>query len=354
MNTSFWNGFDIITSGRALLSVWKEAFGDDFGSVEPFLVPTTELAQVWPCPRAPSCGCDHEVREDLEGGFVAVCTCGDGDCEPVGLEPGDLAIHALDKAALGVAVASALGLRTAQRDHEPHGGRTVAAGLEASVHAPAYLCLANSSATLMREAELLLGEGAAPFLLLTPTATFWSSEMDSTLRRAGCASLALPAVLEPAPDGGFRLSCPIEPLVEQWSQRIAASQEAGTTLRSIHRELVELRRKASSPAASDQAQPDEDVARSAFALVQRLDSERKQAPPTMLTVFRLYCMEELSVAQIARKCECGKATVVRRLAMLRQRTEHRPETTSAASHRIWRRWKSNSKIPAPATSTERT
>ena len=39
----------------------------------------------------------------------------------------------------------------------------------------------------------------------------------------------------------------------------------------------------------------------------------------MLTVFRLYCMEGLSAAQIARKCKCSRPIVFIRLKLLRRK-----------------------------------
>ena len=65
---------------------------------------------------------------------------------------------------------------------------------------------------------------------------------------------------------------------------------------------------------------DEEAARSAFAIVNALDSERPLTAPTILTVFRLYCVEERSAADIARACACSKATVVGRLNLIHKKT----------------------------------
>jgi hypothetical protein len=64
---------------------------------------------------------------------------------------------------------------------------------------------------------------------------------------------------------------------------------------------------------------DTDLATRVFALVQKLDTDKPLKPPTLLTVFRLYCIEELSCDQIAHECKTTKTTVVRRLAMIRSR-----------------------------------
>src|SRR5882672_4110150 len=68
------------------------------------------------------------------------------------------------------------------------------------------------------------------------------------------------------------------------------------------------------------AAPSENVARAAFALLEKLDSGRRRPPPSIPKVFRLYCIDSLSAAQVARKCRCSKAAVIRRLNLIRQKT----------------------------------
>ncbi len=52
-------------------------------------------------------------------------------------------------------------------------------------------------------------------------------------------------------------------------------------------------------------------------------SRRKS--PTLYTVFQLYCIEELTIPQTARKCRCSLGTVANRLNLLRARTGVAPE-----------------------------
>jgi hypothetical protein len=83
-----------------------------------------------------------------------------------------------------------------------------------------------------------------------------------------------------------------------------------------------------------QEPPDEDAARRAFALVQQLDTDTPSKPPSTLTVFRLYCIEELSIPRIARKCGCSVGTVANRLALLRAKTGVAPESLRRLSGHI--------------------
>jgi hypothetical protein len=69
----------------------------------------------------------------------------------------------------------------------------------------------------------------------------------------------------------------------------------------------------------------ENVARQAFELVRKLDEGHTARGPSLLTVFRLYCMNEMSAERIARQCGCSKATVINRLRVLAEKTGVSPE-----------------------------
>lgn len=75
----------------------------------------------------------------------------------------------------------------------------------------------------------------------------------------------------------------------------------------------------------------EDLARSAFALLQKLELDAPLKAPSVLTVFRLYCVDGFSADRVARKCRCGKATVIRRLQFIEARTGMKPEQFRAVS-----------------------
>jgi len=87
--------------------------------------------------------------------------------------------------------------------------------------------------------------------------------------------------------------------------------------------LLPRAEKELSPVAAERVT--EDVARSAFALLQKLDMDAPLKAPSALTVFRLYCVDGLSADRVARKCGCGKATVMRRLRFIEARTRVKAE-----------------------------
>jgi hypothetical protein len=75
----------------------------------------------------------------------------------------------------------------------------------------------------------------------------------------------------------------------------------------------------------------EDVARSAFALLQKLELDAPLKAPSALKVFTLYCVEGYSANQVARKCRCAKGTVMSRLRFIETVTRTRPEDFRAMS-----------------------
>jgi hypothetical protein len=86
-------------------------------------------------------------------------------------------------------------------------------------------------------------------------------------------------------------------------------------------------------AARGDARPtvSEDVARSAFALLQKLELDAPLKAPSVLAVFRLYCVDGFSADQVARKCRCAKGTVMSRLRFIEERTGVPPEQFRAMS-----------------------
>src|SRR5207253_8462211 len=103
-------------------------------------------------------------------------------------------------------------------------------------------------------------------------------------------------------------------------------REEASVLKKIHQAIADVQEGVSEPGTAGTARAiPEDVARGAFALVQKLDLETLSSPPTLLTVFRMYCIEVLSAELIAKKCQCSKSTVLRRLRFIGTKTGMHPD-----------------------------
>jgi hypothetical protein len=64
----------------------------------------------------------------------------------------------------------------------------------------------------------------------------------------------------------------------------------------------------------------EDTTRKALAMVKALDPRKRIKQPSPGTVFSFYCIEGLSVAEVARKCRCSRGTILNRLEFIRLKT----------------------------------
>ena len=90
----------------------------------------------------------------------------------------------------------------------------------------------------------------------------------------------------------------------------------------IETSFDEFKRRGDPASAPRSIQPPPPrVAFLALALLEKLDTGRRRPPPSLAKVFRLYCIECLSAAQVARRCRCSKGAVIRRLNLIRKKTD---------------------------------
>lgn len=294
------------------MTVWQSLFGSDFAKVQPFLRPTPDCAERFPCP---DCDCDHEVREDFEWELAGVCSC--GECEPTKLERTDTIIHALDRPAFGTAVCRALGF--APIEARPHNGNSQAVeiGLHVPLHAPVYLYVPASEAAFLREIENLLGTRPGPFLLVTPTRSYFTPAVDAILHRAACASIALETILDPqlltqhvlspASHSSYpshpstfnsHPSTLLAPILDAWATRAAGLRDHGRTLLDIHREIAAVRHDFVELSTAKQ-RLEKMLADGLFKFTQKVDT----------TSFKVLCaiLAEGDVAKAGRRLGLGDA-----------------------------------------------
>src|SRR5437016_6260304 len=172
----FWGGLEAMSSGAGLMGDWEWALGAALPMLTPFLKPTEKQSESFPCPARPACECRHEVQE-TDFGLVAICMCGSGECEPFRIEPKDVLVYGLDMSGFGDEIRRALGFS------ESNGSAYCSPGLReigtySTVAAPVYLSLVRSG-TLLRELQKLIGLRDGPFLLLTPTGSSWTPEIEA-------------------------------------------------------------------------------------------------------------------------------------------------------------------------------
>jgi len=68
----------------------------------------------------------------------------------------------------------------------------------------------------------------------------------------------------------------------------------------------------------------------AFQILDRLDTIHVAKSPTILTVFRLYCVQRMTVSQVARRCRCSVGTVSNRLRLMQSKIGLHPSAIKNA------------------------
>lgn len=280
----FWPGLENVPGFSAASATWAGRLGTEHELVrKAFLQVQPGLARFFPCPE---CGCEHEVIPGASG-WVGVRQCESGDCHDLALSEADLELWELSMTKLARALARAFQL--SPRLDEPGVAGVVQAGNWSAEAVPVFLAVQAAQDRFRALLAELCGRLRRPFIVFAPTNSYLDAAAGDLLERNQSAFFSLQATVALTPSGTLMPRMPPGEL-------FAAFRPAAPTGMS------------------------EDTARVAFELVKRLDVSEKLKPPTLLTVFRLYCIEQLSASRIARLAGCAKSTVLERLKLLERKT----------------------------------
>jgi hypothetical protein len=283
----------------ALESQWQEELGDLYPAFNSLcLQPASWQKRSVPCPRG--CGCDHEVVHRPDGsGTVGVCRCPTAGCPDIPLSPSDLTPLEVSWTKLGYAVCGAFGLARRQAWISD---TTYQIGSWSTDAVPVILTIQWNSGGFRRVVAESAADLRRRFILLAPTSDFLDAHCKRRLENHGAAFFALNSHTLLTAHGTLQ---PIGVPGELFAQFTPQPKET-----------------------------DMDVAQRAFGMVARLDMDNGLKPPTLLTVFRHYCIEELSMGKIALKYGCSRQTVGRRVDLIRKRIGVHPDQLRRLSPHI--------------------
>ena len=285
-----WSALESIPGQRAVTSLWLARLGnwyEDFR--DGFLQPTAGVAQSFPCPA--DCGCWHEVVCHGPEDIVGACRCDPARCDPLALAPDEVRLWELSWPRLAHELCGALGLDVRPVELPLYNTRQIGSWSAAAV--PAILTIQHDAGQFRQALEGLVARLRQPFILLAPTAQHLGATSQEMLAGVKAGFFGL--------DSHVRFG-------------------AGGRLQSVRAPGELFGRFA--PEASEALE--EGAARGAFALVRALDAEQPARKASLYTVFRLYCVEGLTVEQVARQCRCARSLVFLRLRALRRKLGTEP------------------------------
>ncbi|MFN7140428.1 MAG: hypothetical protein ACK4UN_13910 [Limisphaerales bacterium] len=200
---NLWNALTVLPTGDAVLEDWKGLLGSQFDVTRPFLRPTDEQAECYPCTHRFKCQCRHNVVVHSPSRIAAVCDCEDG-CETIALEPKDLIVWKVDESKLCEAIRSALGLQVGSPGLLA-GMKSRQVGTWARMQIPVFYYSPPSAEWLILETERLFGFAREGFVLLTPTYAYYTPELEIAMQRQRGVLLPLGERLVIGAEGIFSL-----------------------------------------------------------------------------------------------------------------------------------------------------
>jgi hypothetical protein len=286
-----WTGLEAVPGLVAVPAHWARLAGEEFPALSSLCLQSEErLAEAIPCSR--DCGCSHRVVRHTNNDIVAVCDCDPWCCDDFALTFDEITLRSVNASKLGRALCVALECEPKYHSFGPPW--TWQIGEWPSAQLPVMLTIQNERNEFRHVVAELVSRLRNPFLLLTPGNRHLTAEQIQLMASVNAASVALENLLAVGRNGQLHCRRPIAEV------------------------FASFRSKTPEP-------PDEDVARRAFELVGKLDGDVDCEPPSLLTIFRLYCIEELEPGQIARRCGCSRSTVHRRLRSLQSRIGLAPD-----------------------------
>ena len=271
---------------------WRLRMDPHFEAVAALALRRTEReARSVPCPDQ-CCGGHRVVPVRYGGsGFVGVCDDDDPCCEDLRLTTEQVTVWELDERRLGRAVMRALGCEW--RDEEMAPPRTRQIGAFSGAGMPVVLTLPREAAEFRQAVTEMTLRLREHFILLAPTSRFMDATCHGILKTAKAGFFDLGSLLTLEADGSLR------------------------ALRTAGELFTPHLPQAGEPASDDEA-------RRLFALLKELDASNTVRKAPVSQVFRLYCLDGLSRAEVAKRCGCVESLVTLRLHEIEKKLGRKP------------------------------
>jgi len=271
---------------------WDQRFGTNFERVAAAALRRTERqARRVPCPDG--CCDGHRVVPVRYGGcgFVGVCDEDEPSCEDLTLTHDQVMIWEMDYQRLGRAVARALGCDA--RDVEMGSPRVRQIGTFSGAGLPVVMALEGGAMEFRQTVTDIFLRLREHFILLAPSGRFMDVTCHGMLKAAKAGFYDLDSLLALEADGRLRS---LRHAPELFSAHLPEREEPAT----------------------------DDEARQLFALLKELDAANTVRKAPVSQVFRLYCLEGLSRAEVAKRCGCVESLVTLRLHEIERKLGRKP------------------------------
>lgn len=186
-----WRSLERITGLLEVPAAWEAESGEDFGFLLPHLRPTEMVGALYPCPRHFG-ECPRKIVDYGDGEYAALCRDPHKSCEAIPLAPRDALLHDLDLSAFLKPALQAASIRPeAPKARGPGIWSLGLSGRRSSLNQPAFLVIAHSKASFNAAVRDLLLEIPGPFLLVVPTNSHRTVDVQERLQARNVGYLCL-------------------------------------------------------------------------------------------------------------------------------------------------------------------
>jgi hypothetical protein len=282
-----WAALQSISGGRALPTTWRQLLEADVSRFSAaFLRPVPEAPAAFvPCPFG--CGCHHEVFKRENGTLGGECRCPQRRCSTYTVVPEEIIPLELDLLQTGRRLCQAFSLPSKVNKLGIY--NFIQISYWSSDTIPIIFGVPFNEPECLNNIALLVKRFSHPFALLLPTDKFLNLAAKTLLETVGAHVICLDEHVSIAPNGQFSVLTPTKKLFEPLAgflPNLSDEQRAGRIC---------------------------DV-------LDQYDARSRRRLPTLRSVYQLYCIEQMPVAQVAKKCRCATGTISNRLQFLQKLT----------------------------------
>ena len=187
-----WQSLETIPGLVAIPAFWEVYCGPDIEVIQPHLRVTGMEGALYPCPKPRVGYCPRRIVDYGNGEFAAICRDPHQICEKVALTQRDVLLQELDVASFTKVLAGPLGIQW--QDPVSRGDHTWGIGLSNrrdTKARPVFLVLLAETGRFQAVVHHLLLTVSGPFVLVAPTGSHRTIELQELLHARGVSFLAL-------------------------------------------------------------------------------------------------------------------------------------------------------------------
>ena len=200
----FWHSLERVSGLQAVPAFWAEYVGPHFELLRPHLCATDIVGGAYPCPHPSPGHCPRRIVDYGDGNYAALCQDPYKVCPDVPLHARDVVVQELNIGGLMQKLAAPIGFRWQAPVRRGDCTWAIGTSLRGETQRqPVFLIVLPAAIRFRAALERLILDVSGPFVIVAPTNSHRSAEVQEHLQRRGLSFLAMEDHVGLADDGQF-------------------------------------------------------------------------------------------------------------------------------------------------------